>query len=209
MGKKVQSNYYFDSFPELAHFSVECGEHILEFMKNFDHEKLWEIKTSVHEIEHAADKKKHATTEKLMEEFITPIDREDILSLLTMIDDITDAVEELSLKLYLYDFKELPPDAIQFMELTLKSLRATEEALRNFPHFLNKEIIFPALKAVIRLEEDSDTEYISDVSALYRRTDLDALTIYKYEAFYTMLEEMSDKCREVCRFVQTIIYKNI
>ena len=209
MGKKVQSNYYFDSFPELAHFSVECGEHILEFMKNFDHEKLWEIKTSVHEIEHAADKKKHATTEKLMEEFITPIDREDILSLLTMIDDITDAVEELSLKLYLYDFKELPPDAIEFMELTLKSLRATEEALRNFPHFLNKEIIFPALKAVIRLEENSDTEYISDVSALYRRTDLDALTIYKYEAFYTMLEEMSDKCREVCRFVQTIIYKNI
>ena len=209
MAKKVQSNYYFDSFPELAHFSVECGEHILEFMKNFDHEKLWEIKTSVHEIEHAADKKKHATTEKLMEEFITPIDREDILSLLTMIDDITDAVEELSLKLYLYDFKELPPDAIEFMELTLKSLRATEEALRNFPHFLNKEIIFPALKAVIRLEENSDTEYISDVSALYRRTDLDALTIYKYEAFYTMLEEMSDKCREVCRFVQTIIYKNI
>lgn len=209
MGKKVQSNYYFDSFPELAHFSVECGEHILEFMKNFDHEKLWEIKTSVHEIEHAADKKKHATTEKLMEEFITPIDREDILSLLTMIDDITDAVEELSLKLYLYDFKELPPDAIQFMELTLKSLRATEEALKNFPHFLNKEIIFPVLKNVIRLEEDSDTEYISDVSALYRRTDLDALTIYKYEAFYTMLEEMSDKCREVCRFIQTIIYKNI
>ena len=209
MGKKVQSNYYFDSFPELAHFSVECGEHILEFMKNFDHEKLWDIKSSVHEIEHAADKKKHATTEKLMEEFITPIDREDILSLLTMIDDITDAVEELSLKLYLYDFKELPPDAIEFMELTLKSLRATEEALRNFPHFLNKEIIFPALKAVIRLEENSDTEYISDVSALYRRTDLDALTIYKYEAFYTMLEEMSDKCREVCRFVQTIIYKNI
>ena len=209
MAKKVQSNYYFDSFPELAHFSVECGEHILEFMKNFDHEKLWDIKSSVHEIEHAADKKKHATTEKLMEEFITPIDREDILSLLTMIDDITDAVEELSLKLYLYDFKELPPDAIEFMELTLKSLRATEEALRNFPHFLNKEIIFPALKAVIRLEEDSDTEYISDVSALYRRTDLDALTIYKYEAFYTMLEEMSDKCREVCRFVQTIIYKNI
>ncbi|MCR5692593.1 MAG: DUF47 family protein [Bacilli bacterium] len=209
MRKKVQSNYYFDSFPELAHFSVECGEHILEFMKNFDHEKLWEIKTSVHEIEHAADKKKHATTEKLMEEFITPIDREDILSLLTMIDDITDAVEELSLKLYLYDFKELPPDAIPFMELTLKSLRATEEALKDFPHFLDKEIIFPVLKNVIRLEENSDTEYIKDVSELYRRTDLDALTIYKYEAFYTMLEEMSDKCREVCRFVQTIIYKNI
>ena len=209
MGKKVQSNYYFDSFPELAHFSVMCGEKILDFMKNFDHEKLWEIKTSVHEIEHEADKKKHATTEKLMEEFITPIDREDILALLSMIDDITDAVEELSLKFYLYDFKEIPEDGIEFMELTVKALKATEEALKNFPHFLEKDVIFPSLKAVIRLEEDSDTEYINDVSALYRRTDLDPVTLYKYEAFYTMLEEMSDKCREVCRFVQTIIYKNI
>ena len=40
--KASKSNYYFDSFPVLAHYSVECGEMILEFMKNFDASKLEE-----------------------------------------------------------------------------------------------------------------------------------------------------------------------
>ena len=31
--KKTKSNYYFDSFPALCHFSVQCAEYILNFMK--------------------------------------------------------------------------------------------------------------------------------------------------------------------------------
>jgi len=209
MAKKVKSNYYFESFPILGHFSVKCGETILEFLKNFDTSRLEEIKVGVHEIEHQADEKKHEVTEKLMEEFITPIDREDILSLLVMTDDITDAVEELSLKLYLYNFTELPPNSIEFMELTLKCLKETENVLHNFPHFLDPEVIFPAIKKVIRMEEDSDTIYIDSVAALYRKEGVDLLTVRKFESFYSILEGISDKCREVCRFVQTIIYKNI
>lgn len=209
MAKKVKSNYYFDSFPALAHFAVRCGETILEYLKNFDPARLEEVKVGVHMIEHEADDKKHEVTEKLMEEFITPIDREDILSLLTMADDVTDAVEELSLKLYLYNFQELPPNSIEFMELTLKCLKETEEVLVEFPHFLEPDVIFPAIMKVIRMEEESDTIYIDSVARLYREEANDPLKVRKYESFYSILEGISDKCREVCRFVQTIIYKNI
>ena len=99
--KASKSNYYFDSFPVLAHYSVECGEMILEFMKNFDASRLEEVKTNVHLIEHKADELKHEVTAKLLTEFMTPIDREDIFELLKLIDDVTDAIEEISLKLYL------------------------------------------------------------------------------------------------------------
>ena len=47
--KKVKSNVYFDSFPALAHFSVECGEAILDFMNQFDPKKLEELKDLVEE----------------------------------------------------------------------------------------------------------------------------------------------------------------
>ena len=30
--KKTKSNYYFDSFPALCHFSVQCAEYVLNFM---------------------------------------------------------------------------------------------------------------------------------------------------------------------------------
>jgi predicted phosphate transport protein (TIGR00153 family) len=104
-------------------------------MRNFDHAKLEEVKVNVHLIEHAADDKKHEVTAKLLTEFMTPIDREDILELLKQIDDITDAIEEVSLKLFLYDYKELPPDTIPFMELTLDCIRKTEECLKHFQDY--------------------------------------------------------------------------
>ena len=37
----------------------------------------------------------------------------------------------------------------------------------------------------------------------------DGFKRHKAEAMYTMLEEVGDKCREVCRFVQNIALKNI
>ena len=206
--KQVKSNYYFDSFPKLANFSLRCGEKILEFMKNYDYSKLEQFKTDVHLIEHEADVIKHEVTAKLLTEFMTPIDREDIFELLKMIDDVTDSVEEISLKLYLYDYKKLPYDTVEFMSLTVDCIKKMEECLEQFPHYLNKEVFQPYVDAVIKLEEQGDAKYIEDTHKLYR-SDVSDLERYKAEAMYTMLEEVSDKCREVCRYVQNIALKNI
>jgi uncharacterized protein len=205
---KNKSNYYFDSFPELCHFSVLCATYILNFMKNFDHSKLEETKVNVHLIEHEADDKKHEVTEKLLTEFMSPIDREDILQLLKLIDDITDAVEEVSLKLFLYDYKELPPDTIPFTQLTLECVQKTEDCLKHFADFQDSKIMSSLITSVVHLEEESDTEYINDVHSLYLM-ETDGFKRHKAEAMYTMLEETADRCREVCRYVQMIMFKNL
>ncbi len=205
---KVKSNEYFDSFPVLAHYSVECGEMILEALRKFDPKKSEELKTNVHLIEHKADDLKHSITAKLLTEFMTPIDREDIFELLRMIDDVTDSIEEISLKLFIYNYDELPPDTVPFLELTVNCMRKTEECLQQFPHYLDKEVFEPYVMEVVKLEEASDAEYIEDMRQLYLK-EKDGFKRHKAEAMYTMLEEVGDKCREVCRFVQNIALKNI
>ena len=70
MFNKKKNNYYFDSFPKLAHYPVMCGEMILEFLKEFDPNKEGEVKDKVHLIEHEADNLKHEVTEKLLKEFM-------------------------------------------------------------------------------------------------------------------------------------------
>lgn len=206
--KEKKSNYYFDSFPVLASFSLQCGEMILDYLKNFDSKRLEEVKTSVHEIEHKADEVKHKVTAKLLTEFMTPIDREDIFQLLKMIDDVTDAVEEISLKLYLYNYTELPYDTVKYMELTVNCLKKMVECLEQFHYYLNKEIFEPYVMAVVKLEEQSDAKYIADMHRLYM-TETDGFKRHKSEAMYVMLEEVADRCREVCRYVQNIALKNI
>ena len=208
MKKKTKSNYYFDSFPTLAHFSVECGMMILDFMKNYDYNKLEELKNSVHEIDHKADEHKHEVTEKLLTEFMTPIDREDIYELLRLIDEVTDAIEEISLKLYLYNYKELPPNTIPFTEITVKCIQETETCLKNVKDYQNFDTFRPLVREVVKLEEESDAIYIENVHNLYI-SETDALKIHKFETIYELLEEVSDRCREVCRYVQNIAFKNM
>ena len=206
--KKNKSNYYFDQFPVLAHYSVICGEMILDYMKDYHIDNLEEMKTSVHLVEHEADSVKHEVTSKLIKEFMTPIDREDIFELLRLIDDVTDAIEEISLKLYLYNYEELPPNTIEFTQLTLECMRKMEACLQQFPNYLNKDIFEPYINEVIKLEEQSDDLYISNMRSLYL-TETNGFKRHKAEAMYTMLEEVSDKCREVCRYVQNIALKNL
>ena len=206
--KANKSNYYFDSFPILAHFSVECGKIILDFVNNFDPKKLEEVKTSVHEIEHKADEVKHEVTNKLLTEFMTPIDREDIFELLRLIDDVTDAIEEISLKLFLYNYTELPENTEYFVKITVECMEKTEECLKHFPDYLDKDVFEPYVNEVIKLEEQGDVEYINNVHKLYLK-EKDALKIHKAEALYSMLEDVSDHCREVCRYVHNIALKNI
>ena len=206
--KEPKSNYYFDSFPTLAHYSVECGEMILNFVREFDASKLEQLKTNVHLIEHKADDVKHAVTAKLLTEFMTPIDREDISELLKLIDDVTDAIEEISLKLFIYNYTELPPNTVEFIEATVECMKKMEECLKHFPYYLDKEVFTPYVTEVIKLEEHSDDLYIENMRNLYLH-EKDGFKRHKAEAMYTMLEDVSDRCREVCRYVQNIALKNL
>ena len=208
MKKNKKSNYYFDSFPQLANYSVKCGEMILKYLKVFDPNKLEELKDRVHEFEHQADNLKHQVTEKLLTEFMTPIDREDIFELLRLIDDVTDAIEEISLKLYIYNYEVLPPNTVEFLELTVECMKKMEECLKHFPDYLDKEVFEPYVREVIKLEEEGDRQYISNMRNLYLK-EKDGFKRHKAEAMYTMLESVSDKCREVCRYTHNIALKNI
>ena len=208
MKKKRKSNYYFDSFPTLAHFSVRCGEMILSYLREFDPNKLEELKDKVHEIEHQADNVKHEVTEKLLTEFMTPIDREDIFELLRLIDDVTDAIEEISLRLYLYNVQEVPEKFVELTEVTVKCMKETENCLSNIYDYLNIEVFNAFVDRVVKLEEKSDEIYISCVHQLYEK-EKDLRRLYVHETLYELMEEVSDRCREVCRFVQNIALKNI
>ena len=206
--KKKKTNYYFDSFPKLAHFSVKCGEMILEFLKNYHTSKLEEFKTSVHEIEHQADNVKHEVTAKLLTEFMTPIDREDIYELLRLIDEVTDAIEEISLRLYLYNCQKVPEHFIELTEVTVNCMRETENCLNHMYDYLDPDAFNPLVGEVIKLEEESDRIYIESVHNLYSK-EKDAKTLYTNETLYSLMEDVSDRCREVCRFVQNIALKNL
>lgn len=212
-GKRKKSNYYFDSFPSIYLKAVECMEDTYAFLASFNHEGLGENKKRIHEKEHQGDVLKAEVWEKLTAEFMTPIEREDIMGLLTRIDDVTDAIEEVSLRLYIYDYRELPLDTLPYASLALECVKATKEVLDSFPSFMDKEIMGPLIKKVRELEEKGDLVYEEKMRRLYLETDEakpeDGFKRHKGEAMYNMLEEIMDRCKITANFVETIMFKNL
>ena len=66
---------------------------------------------NIHAIEHEADGVHHDILTRLSTEFITPIDQEDILRLVQIIDDVTDSLDEVVLESYMFHVDVLPEGA--------------------------------------------------------------------------------------------------
>lgn len=212
--KKKKSNYYYDSFPKVHLQAVLIIERTYEFLEHFDYEKVEEFKNKIHALEHKGDTLKHEVWGKLTTEFMTPIEREDIMELLVRIDDVTDAVEEIAMKLYMYDYKELPEDTLPFLSLCKDCVLASQEVVENFPSFMDNKVMGPLIKKVRELEEEADSVYERDMHELYVTTAPhlnieDGFKRHRGEAMYNMLEAITDKCKIMVSFVETIYYKNL
>ena len=95
--------FFFDNLGMSASFSKTAALYLVQCLKDYDPANLQEMLAEMHVIEHSADKKKHEMNAALAKAFVTPVDREDLDMLSHQIDDVTDMIEEILQKFYIYD----------------------------------------------------------------------------------------------------------
>ena len=95
-----KGNDYFEMLSELVDYSCSAANLLHDTLLNFDVNEMKNKIGEMHNIEHAADLKKHDMMDKLLKEFITPIERGDIAELAHEIDNVTDAIEDILARIY-------------------------------------------------------------------------------------------------------------
>jgi predicted phosphate transport protein (TIGR00153 family) len=198
---------YFDGFVKLAEYSYNAAKLLDETLRNFNTETLQEKMEEMHEIEHAADLEGHEIMRRLAKEFITPIEREDIMTLIHEIDDITDCIEDVLLHMYMYNVKVIKEDAIKFSKLILLSCEELIGTFKEFKNFRKSKEIHNKIIKINRIEEEGDNLYTRVVRKLhlttYNPTDIMTWTIA-----YNRLEKCCDACEEAVNVVESVIMKN-
>ncbi len=206
---KKKSQVFFDGFIELGEMARKCMEALANGLREFENEDPLKLKNDVHLIEHEADKIKRKLEEDLAKEFVTPIDREDIFVLLDKLDDLIDAIDEISYKIYIRNYKSLPEDIGPFIFKCIASIDGLNEVLKNFNHIHEKKIMDPLINYVIKIEEEVDKLYEEKVRDLYMNEDISYDEKRMNERIYGYFENISDKSRDVCKEILVIMYKNI
>ena len=124
MAKK--RNDYFELIKTQTSYCVEAANLLEEILGKFDVSKISEYRTQMHEIENKADEIHHDILSKLSVEFITPIDQEDILHLVQIIDDIADAIDEVILDMYMYHIDTISEKTVELSKAVNKCVKALD-----------------------------------------------------------------------------------
>lgn len=203
-----RDSYYFDSFVELVSFSVSAARLLYEVVKNYNPNTLNTKMNEMHDIEHSADIAKHTLMASLAKEFLPPIEREDIMRLSQEIDNVTDCIEDVLQRVYMYNIKEMRADAVSFSKKVLDCCEALEEGLKEFKNFKKSKTLMNHIIKVSTLEEDGDKLYTNAVRSLYT-SSLEPLAVVSWTRTFDWLERCCDSCEHVADVMEGIVMNNM
>ena len=125
--------YYYNAFVRLVDHSCDAAALLIATMTDYRPEELEQKMKEMHKIEHECDIEKHHMMEKLAKEFITPIEREDIMEMANQIDNVTDSIEDVLMRMYMFNITIIRKDALEVAHIIEKCCHALKKALEEVP----------------------------------------------------------------------------
>jgi predicted phosphate transport protein (TIGR00153 family) len=206
MARKNDYNY-FDAFAKLSKFSYDLAITLNETLTNFDPKLITNKVTEAHAIEHNADIAKHEIMNRLVKEFLPPIEREDITSLTQEIDDVTDSVEDVLIYIDMFNIQKIRPEILKFTQLIVDCCKALDEALDEFKNFKSSKTLRDKIIEINHLEENGDALYVDSMRNLYH-TSTDPIELMCWTEILHRLERCCDNCEDVANIIESIVMKN-
>lgn len=210
MAKKKEVDF-FELMQEEAKFTSELTVKLKvlfsEFKENSGIEELQERLNEIHSIEHKGDIVHATIVSELNKAFITPIDREDIFSVAENIDKMTNAIENVAFRLWMFNIKEVRADMHEFIDLIGSCCDKITEIIAEFKNFKKSKTLTELIRQAYEYENDGDRIYRTAVRNLFE-TEKDPIEVQKWREFYHDMEKCFDACSDLAGSVERAAVKN-
>jgi len=202
---------FFELFDQHAAHTTEGARAFMAMIQNYNDLALREKYASEVDVaERAADKVTAEVHRLLHRTFITPLDGEQIRSLINSMDDIADLLQDTSEVLSLYNVTRVSEDVLRLCEISVRCCDRVQHVVSLLPRLREAEVAEAALKTCVEighLESDADRVMRAAMSRLFR-DEIDTRELIKLKAIYEHLETISDRCEDVSNIVEGIILEN-
>jgi hypothetical protein len=196
---------FFDLFEELAAKIETGGKLFLELAQSSAYSEPQV--TRLKEIEHEADVITHRTYEKMHTTFLTPLDREDIHSLVNKMDSIIDMTEAASARLFLYRVKVPAKGLIEQAKILNESIGKVKTIIHALRDMKNAALILQTSVEINTLENAGDVVLRTIMTNLFENME-DVRELIKWKEIHERIEEAIDVCEDVSNIVEGIVLKN-
>ncbi len=210
IGKKKKKKFdYYDAFEAQAALCVKEAKLLKEIVHDFESAaELEKELPRAHAIEREADGVCHSVFEALLPDFVTPLDREDIIAMTESLDEIIDMTEEVIQNFYMFDIHFMHEDAKKFSKLIVRACEALSEAMVDFRNCKKaSEKLNSLLVRVNDIEDEADVLFLDIIRELYVKECDNPMRVSVWTRLFEAMEDCVDQCEAVANKMSMIMVK--
>jgi len=137
--------------------------------------------------------------------FVTPFDREDVITLAFAVDDVADAAENASELFGLYGVESTTKQAIQLSGLLLQ---AAERLAALLAGLKGRDGSSEEVRRIKEIEDQADDVARAARASLFTDDRIDPVIVIRWKDIYEALEDAVDACETAAHRVGNILVKN-
>jgi uncharacterized protein len=193
---------FFDLFEEAGSNILRAADLLDQMLRGYPENA--NLARDILICEQEGDRITHDIIQALNKTFVTPIDREDIYSLATALDDVVDFTEEVADYLGLYKIEAPMEQAQHLARILHDASRAIAECM---PRLRGFQDISHYTVEINRLENDGDRVSREAMASLFEG-GIDPMVVIRWKDIYDRLEEAIDSTERAAHILEGIVLKN-
>jgi predicted phosphate transport protein (TIGR00153 family) len=170
-----------------------------------DFRSVKESARRIHDLEHQGDRHTVEIFALLNRSFITPFEREDIIALASIIDDVLDQVDEVATMLALYSVGQ---PTVYLLEASGLLDDAVGSLVAGIDRLESLKGIAPYVAEVHRLETEADGLYHNAIAELFLPDTYTPIEVLKWTRIYDVMEKAFDACEDAGKILDNLVLKN-
>ncbi len=197
-----RDSVFFELFIEAGQNTLRAAQLLDRMLSTWPDDQ--DLGREVLKAEQEGDRITHDIIQRLNSTFVTPLDREDIYSLATQIDDIVDYTEEAADFLGLYQIEAPMAQAQALAKVLVGACEQLAAGLENLREFKDLERYWIEIH---RLENEGDRISRDAVASLFSN-GIDPMVVIRWRDIFLRLERAIDATESAAHILEGIVIKN-
>ncbi len=203
---KPRDRVFFFHFEASAANVLKMSEDLIAIMNTEPGSQRTALLERLEIEERANDDLTHTIFTDLARNFITPIDREDIHSLASSLDDVADYILAAAKNLELFGIDKPDETCRELARLVNEGCRIVQLSVQNLRHMHKSNAHNEFVVQINSMENQADEVYDKAIQRLFA-TEKDPIQLIRMRDIYSMLELATDKCEDVSNVMESIMLK--
>ena len=202
----TRNKVFYNLFEEMVENLISMNQLFQQVIAENDIDARAALTKQIKAYEHKNDNLSHQVFIELGKNFITPFDREDVHSLTSALDDVSDYIDVTAKKIIMFKIKTLGSEIGKLAGINEKAILSLKAAVYGLRDLKQITQINEACIAINGFENQADDVFETALTQLLDNAT-DPIAVIKMKEILQSLEIVSDKCEDAADVISSILVK--